>query len=131
MRKKHILTIGFQDYAFDSITQATNVLRALEKAIPVKWVAGPGSEPSYYEPEAVKSRHETELKMNQLFKMPPPPPKAKALPAPKRGVIRCQCGMADVAPRTACIACGTPFSVSHNRTHQTTGTAGLLPFPKS
>ncbi len=120
MKRKHILTIGLQDFAFDSITQATTVMRAIEKAIPVKWTYVPGSGDSYYEPEPEgrSSSHETKLEMNQLFKLPPPPPKAKALPAPKRGIIRCQCGMADVAPRQSCPACGTPFSVSHTRTHQ-------------
>lgn len=122
--KKHILTVGYQDYAFDSIRQATDVMRLLEKAIPCKFDYQ--SDGSSYQPETER-RRDIELKLNQEFKTPRPKaePKPLALPKPKRGTILCICEKSYVAPRETCTHCGRDFSESHNRTHGETNQSKL------
>lgn len=117
MAKKHILTIGYQGYAFDSIRQATEVLRMLEKAIPCKYDYDAGDGRTYKPDD--ERRRDVELKINQEFKIPRPKadPKPLALPKPKRGTILCICEKSYVAPRETCAHCGRDFSESHNRTH--------------
>ena len=76
MNRKNNLTIAGSPFAFDSVTAATNVMRALEKAIRVEWNYEPDGD-SYYEPQEM--RHSTtRLELNQLFKPLRPTSKATA-----------------------------------------------------
>lgn len=121
MAKKHILTVGLYDFAFDSITAATNVLKILEKAIPCDWTSNPDGK-SYYEEDTSENRRESRLELNQDFrpKRPVKAVKPLALPAPKRGTILCICEKSYVAPREICPHCGRAFTESHSRTHKST-----------
>ena len=119
MAKKHILKIGYQSYAFDSIRQATEALRMLEKAQPCDYEYHP-DDGRIYKPEPEPK--EISLKLNQTFLVPKKPKAEKplALPKPKRGTILCICERSSVAPGETCAHCGRPFSESHNRTHGST-----------
>lgn len=130
MSKKHIITIGYQDYAVDSTTAAMKAMDALSKLQPVKWVyKEDDSRGSHYTPEDREHRRaNVEMKMNQTFLEPrkAKPEKVLALPAPKRGSILCICEKSYVAPRQSCVHCGRAFTESHNRTHQDKSTGPNL-----
>lgn len=119
MAKKHIITIGYQDYACDSVTAATQAVAILTKLQPVRYVTEGDSDGWHYAPQEVGRRENVELKMNQPFREPrkPKPEKPLALPKPKRGSILCICEKSFVAPRETCPHCGRPFAESHGRTH--------------
>jgi len=133
MAKKHIISFGLYDYAFDSITSATQALALFAKLKPVQYRSD-GRGNYAYEPatgDDAPSR-EPKLELNQPYREPKPEPKQKALalPAPKRGTILCICEKSYVAPRQSCPHCGRDFSESHNRTHDSKPTtpAGVIPF---
>ena len=119
MKKKHIVTIGYNHFALDSITSANSLVAALSKAQRVDYEYADHGR--IYKPLEEDARScEVELKLNQKFRPPAPPkpePKVLALPKPKRGTILCICEKSHVAPRQSCPQCGRPFSESHNRTH--------------
>lgn len=120
--KKHIIKIGYQYFATDSVTAATQAVNLLSKMIQVEFV--PGSQGYRYQPkEDEDDFRKISLEMNQSFH----DPKAKqkdarplSLPAPKRGSILCVCEKSYVSPRQSCPHCGRKFSESHNRTHSST-----------
>ncbi len=127
MPKKHILNIGLFDFAFDSVAPIATIMKAMEKGIQCDWKHNPSGN-SYYQASESDQIRGIKLEMNQEFR---PLPKAKpekvlALPAPKRGTIRCICDKSDVSPRQSCPHCGRPFSESHNRTHGSTATQSNL-----
>lgn len=133
-KKVHIIEIGYQKFACDSITAATQAVAVLSKLRPVNLnTDAKDSDHWYYEPEE-GSRYRTgvELKLNQKYRerKPKVEPKAMALPAPKRGTILCICEKSYVAPRETCPHCGRAFSESHNRTHDSKPStpAGVIPF---
>lgn len=118
MAKKHIVTIGLYDFAFDNPTQVSAVIKAMAHGVQCDWKHVPNGK-SYYQPTDSDEIRGIKMEMNQEFREAPKPKpeKALALPAPKRGTIRCICDKSDVAPRQSCPHCGRPFSESHNRTH--------------
>lgn len=123
MAKKHIISFGLYNYAFDSVTAATQALALFAKLKPVRYCSDGGGKYAY-EPATGDDRpsREPQLQLNQPYReraepKPEKAPKPLALPKPKRGTIRCICGFSDVAPRQNCPHCGRPFSESHNRTH--------------
>jgi hypothetical protein len=118
--KKHIVTIGYQDYAVDSVTAATQAVAILAKLQPVRYITEGDSDGWHYAPDGREHRSmEVSVKMNQPFREPrkPKPEKPLALPKPKRGSILCICEKSHVAPRETCPHCGRPFAESHGRTH--------------
>ena len=120
MKKVHIVSFGYRDYAFTSIIQAAEAVKFLAKLTPVKFTYVSGDGPAYYVPEPDDEKRDVKLETNQNFRdaeKPDKAPKTLALPKPKRGTIRCICGFSDVAPKQSCVHCGKPFSESHNRTH--------------
>jgi hypothetical protein len=129
-KKVHIVTIGYQDYAIESLTQATQVLRVMEKAVPCSYHHVPGDASNYMPEEDRKPALKLEINMNLLSKPKPKPKKALALPAPKRGTILCICEKSYVAPKQSCPHCGRAFSESHNRTHddKPLTPSGVIPF---
>lgn len=133
MAKKHIISIGYRDFAVDSITAATQAVQLLSKLKRVKLNTDASkSEGWFYEPEEEEFHDAVELKLNQKYREPKAEPKQKALalPAPKRGSILCICEKSYVAPRQTCPHCGRDFSESHGRTHDSKPTtpAGVIPF---
>lgn len=122
MAKKHIVKIGYQYYATDSINLATTLIANLAKMQKARYK--PECSGYVYEPDPDKM--EISLEMNQRFEdpaaKPVKPTKPLALPKPARGTIRCICDKSDVAPRQTCPHCGRPFGESHNRTHGSTTT---------
>ena len=121
MSKKHIITVGYQDYAVDSTTAAVKAVEILSKLIPVQHVTDGPIDSWHYAPEDREHRcRDVQLKMNQNFReaRKVKEPKPLALPAPKRGAILCICERSFVAPRQTCPHCGRAFTESHNRTHQ-------------
>ncbi len=123
MAKKHIVKIGYQYFATDSINAATGLIAILAKMQKARFK--PNTEGYCYEPDPDKL--EIGLEMNQHFVDPEAklakPAKPQALPKPARGSIRCICDKSDVSPRQSCPHCGRPFSESHNRTHGDTNIA--------
>ena len=122
MKKVHIVSFGYCDYAFDSVTKATDAVKLFSSLRRVKFVHIPGDKPSYYVTHPEDRGGEVKLEMNQYFRdaaKPEKAPKPLALPKPARGTIRCICGFSDVAPKQSCTHCGRPFSESHNRTPST------------
>lgn len=120
MKKVHIVSFGYRDYAFTSISKATDAVKFLATLTPVKFTYESGSGPSFYVPEPHDEKRDVKLELNQNFREAEKPEKAAkplALPKPKRGTIRCICGFSDVAPKQSCVHCGKPFAESHNRTH--------------
>lgn len=124
MAKKHIIKIGYQYFATDSVTAATQAVNLLSRMIQVEFV--PRGDGYRYQPKEDESDfRKISLEMNQSFH----DPKAKqkdvkplALPAPKRGSILCICEKSYVAPKQHCPHCGRRFDESHNRTHSGTAT---------
>jgi hypothetical protein len=123
MAKKHIISIGYRDYACDSVSAATEAVKILSKLRRVEHsTSGEYKDWHYIETgEGI----EVSLKLNETVRekaKPKPEPKAKALtlPKPKKGTIQCMCGNSDVAPKETCPSCGLHFNVSHSRTHDTT-----------
>jgi hypothetical protein len=128
MAKKHILTIGYHQYACDSVSAATELVRILSKLKEVDHVTDGPYEQWHYVETGEGIRCELELNKTVKVKAPPKPePKAKALPRPKKGTIQCRCGHSYVAPKETCASCGTPFSVSQSRTHDSTP-SNAVPF---
>ena len=124
MSKKHIITIGYMHYAFDSIKAATDCLVILNRATLCQREYESGK--TTYKPNDDPHRcNDLELTLNQHFESPRPPKAEKrlSLPAPKRGSILCLCEKSYVAPKQTCPSCGLAFNVSHSRTHQDTSTA--------
>jgi hypothetical protein len=120
MKKVHIVSFGYRDYAFTSIAKAADAVKFLATLTPVKFTYVSGDGPAYYIPDPETQHHDVKLELNQNFRDAEKPEKAAktlALPKPKRGTIRCICGFSDVAPKQSCVHCGKPFSESHNRTH--------------
>lgn len=119
MAKKHIVTFGYQKYAFDSVTAASQAVAFFSKLKPVKLCTEGKYDTWHYQPDSDREK-EVSLELNQKYRDPvePKPRKALALPAPKRGTILCICEKSYVAPRESCPHCGRDFSESHNRTHQ-------------
>lgn len=121
MSKKHIIEIGYQKYAADSITAATQAVNILSKLKPVRLnTDSRDSDDWFYEPdEDDRFGRAIELKLNQRYREPRKPKAKKplALPKPKRGTILCICEKSSVSPGETCAHCGLSFSVSHNRTH--------------
>lgn len=124
MAKKHIIEIGYQKFAVDSITAATQAIAILSKLTKVSLNhEAADSDKWFYEPDT--DRHSSvELKLNQNYRdrkteAQPKAPKPLALPKPARGTILCICEKSYVAPKESCPHCGRPFSESHNRTHGT------------
>ncbi len=130
MTKKHIVSFGYCDYAFDSVTAATTAVAILAKFKPVKFCTDGESKNWHYRPAEEDRRDEVKLEMNQPYRdsaaKPEKAAKPLALPKPARGTIRCICEKSDVAPRQSCTHCGRPFSESHNRTHGTKDTGPHL-----
>ncbi len=128
MIKKHIIEVGYQKYAVDSITAATQAVAILSKLQRVTLNHdADSSDHWFYQPDEDKHRSTIELKLNQNYRDPAKskPKKALALPAPKRGTILCICEKSYVAPRESCVHCGRAFSESHNRTHSTASQSKL------
>jgi len=127
MAKKHIIEIGYQKFACDSITAATQAIAILSKLTKVTLnLEADDSDKWFYEPDTDR-RSTVELKLNQNYRERKPEkplkePKPLALPKPARGTILCICEKSYVAPRQSCPHCGRAFSESHNRTHQSTAT---------
>lgn len=121
MPKKHILKYGYQKFAFDSVTAASQAVAFFSKLKPVKLHSEGPYETWHYRPYA-DHNGEVSLELNQDYQEPAKPKAAKALalPAPKRGSILCICEKSYVAPRESCPHCGRDFAESHNRTHQDT-----------
>jgi hypothetical protein len=120
MAKKHIVTVGYRDFATDSAAAAADLVKLMARFKPCKFHYQSGGA-AYYEPDN-DPRNEIKLELNQPWKEPQPEKPVKAakplaLPKPARGTIRCICDKSDVSPRTSCAHCGRPFSESHNRTH--------------
>lgn len=115
MKKKHIVGIGFQYFAVDSISAATQLISILSKATEVKrvwdveWDVEIGRDAKYWEAE--DSKKEFTLVADQSVKMPEAKDKSDALrlPQPKRGAILCLCEKSYVAPRDNCVHCGRNF----------------------
>ena len=119
MSKKHIITFGYQDFAVDSITAATQAIALLSKLQPVRYQSKESGEGYHYVPDDRDRYRDVGLKMNQPFQEPKKakPEKVLALPKPKKGSIMCICEKSHVAPKETCPHCGRPFAESHNRTH--------------
>ncbi|MFT3989961.1 MAG: hypothetical protein QM680_00990 [Luteolibacter sp.] len=122
MKKVHIVRIGYQAYAFESIDAASKAIAFFGKLQKVRW--NPNSDNpndrGFYEPDSDEYTKRIDLESNQSYRDPAKPEQVKslALPKPKRGTILCICEKSYVAPRTSCAHCGRPFSESHNRTHK-------------
>jgi hypothetical protein len=133
-KKVHIIEIGYQKFACDSITAATQAVAVLSKLRPVSLnTDASDSDRWFYEPTEKGRFHDgVELKLNQRYREPKAEPKSKALalPAPKRGSILCICEKSYVAPKENCPQCGRTFSESHNRTHDDKPITpnGIIPF---
>lgn len=128
MTRKHIIKIGYQHFATDSVTAATQVVNLVSKMIPVRFDHH-GEGFAYQPQDEEDDREVVSLKMNQKFVDPKAKKKAEkplALPAPKRGSILCICEKSYVSPRQHCPHCGRAFSESHNRTHDGTATRSDL-----
>lgn len=119
-QRKHIVKIGYQHYATDSITAAADLIKLISKFQPAKWVYEDGK--SHFQPDPDRDLR-MEMSPNQQFIDPDKPetkPAPLSLPKPKRGTILCLCEKSYVAPRGTCPSCGLAFAVSHARTHDGT-----------
>ena len=121
MEKKHIIRFGYQSYAVDSISAATQAVALLSKLQPVEhMLEGRSSDEWYWTPESREDRKTVSLELNQNYRGPKTKKAQEeplGLPKPKRGTILCICEKSCVAPGETCTHCGRPFSESHNRTH--------------
>jgi hypothetical protein len=118
----HIIEVGYQSFAVDSITAATAAIAVLSKLKKVRLNhSADNSDRWFFEPDEDSHHDKINLKLHQKYRDPKTEPKPKektlALPAPKRGTILCICEKSYVAPKQSCPHCGRPFSESHNRTH--------------
>lgn len=121
---RHIIKIGHQKFAAESMSAATQAVAVLAKLKKVRLdhSADDSDNWFYYPEEEEEGFHDKiELQLNQKYRDSKTDPKAKkkalALPAPKRGTIMCICEKSYVAPKQTCPHCGRSFSESHNRTH--------------
>lgn len=125
MAKKHIISIGYTYYAFDSVKAATDCLALLSKATLCERTYD--GRTTFKPHEDPGSREDLHLALNQNFIMPipPKPEKPLALPRPKKGTILCICEKSSVAPGQTCTHCGRSFHESHNRTHDNSPASNL------
>jgi hypothetical protein len=98
MSKKHVVSVGYMKFGFDSIKAATDLVALLSKATPLDYefdhpLRG-------YKPADDERCRDIELTLNQHFhpKRAAKTEKPLALPKPKRGTILCICEKSSVAP---------------------------------
>lgn len=118
MAKKHIVSVGYMKFGYDSIKAATDLVAILSKGALLEYDYDHPNRG--YKPAGEDRVRDIELILNQEFHTPLKAKEEKplGLPAPKRGSILCICEKSHVAPRQTCPHCGRSFSESHNRTHQ-------------
>ena len=101
MKKAPIISIAHQDYICKSVTHAADLLKLLSSLTPCSLKHSNSYHERWYEEEEDRPLN-IGLHASEEVRMKP---KRLALPAPKRGSVRCICGHSDVAPRQNCPSC--------------------------
>jgi hypothetical protein len=105
MKKMHLLTVGYVDYAFDTLSAAATVLAALSKAVEVDRCP---DRRGVYIPSKEDRKATLLLEANQQVDLMPKVKKPLGLPAPKRNTVECPaCENVSVVRGTTCQSCGT------------------------
>lgn len=114
---RHIVSIGYRHFAFESMTAASQAISLLSKATSAD--RSYEEHQTWYQPAADKRDNEITLEANRPWRDPNAKPSKgpKGLPAPARGSILCICERSWLSPRQNCPSCGRPYTESANRTH--------------
>jgi hypothetical protein len=106
--KAPVILIGHRPYLCKSITKAVDLAKLLSELVPLKRCHSDGYAESWYEkePDDEYDSLQIELKVSEQVRNAP---RRLALPAPKRGSLRCTCGRGTVRPGEFCPSCNMPF----------------------
>lgn len=106
MKKAPIISIAHCDYICKSVSHAAELVKLLSSLIPCSLKHSHEYRDRWYQEEEDRPLN-IELHASEEVRMKP---KRLALPAPKRGTIRCVCGHSDVAPGHICQSCERPYN---------------------
>jgi hypothetical protein len=102
--KAPIIEIGHQSYLCKSLSKATDLAKLLGELVPVGLRHAESFRERWYEPSEDDDYCSLNVKLLVSEEVRKKPARL-ALPAPKRGAVKCLCGRASVRPGENCPSC--------------------------
>ena len=107
--KAPIISIGGSDFVCKSLAKATELAKLLGEITPVKHCHSDDYRNSWYEEDREDDYDSlrVSLKVSQEVRKKP---SRLALPAPRKGSLRCNCGRGTVMPGERCPSCDETYT---------------------